>query len=102
VTREDLAVRAHKAAQIAEKLRDLAGSEGWAVLREVFTAAESTYYATVTRQLMRGRDIDQRKLDYNRGIFDGVKQLLEQPDKAEAALKRALDRIEAFDAAEKE
>jgi hypothetical protein len=51
---------------------------------------------------MRGREVEQRKLDYNRGIFDGVKQLLEQPDKAEAALARALERIEALGPAEKE
>ena len=100
--REELELRAFKAAQIVEDLSVLKDSEGWKTLTEVFEAAEKTYYATVTRQLMSGREIDQRKLDYNRGIFDGVKQLLKQPDKAEAALANALERIGAHEPATKE
>lgn len=91
--REELELRAFKAAQITDKLGELAKTEGWQVLREVFEAAEETYYRTVTRQLMKGREVDQRKLDYNRGTFDGVKQLLEQPARAESVLAKALERL---------
>lgn len=98
--REELELRAFKAKQISEDLRELAKTDGWKVLQEVFEAAEKSYYSTVTRQLMQGREINQRKLDFNRGMFEGVKQLLAQPDKAEAVLGKALERL--ADAAEKE
>ena len=100
--REELELRAFKAAQIVEALDGLRETEGWKTLVEIFEAAEKTYYSTVTRQLMNGREIEQRKLDYNRGIFDGVKQLLKQPDKAEAALANALERLGAIEPANKE
>lgn len=98
--RDELELRAYKASEIAVKLRELKVTDGWNTLIEVFEAAEKTYYQTVTRQLMQGREISQRKLDYNRGVFDGVKQLLAQPDKAEAVLAKTLERLES--AAEKE
>ena len=96
-SREDLELRAFRASEIAAKLREIKDTDGWKTLVEVFEAAEKTYYANVTRQLMQGREINQRKLDYNRGVFDGVKQLLSQPDKAESVLKSALERLEAAD-----
>ena len=95
--REELALRAHKAEEIALKLRELKQTDGWKTLIEVFTAARESYYANVTRQLMQGREINQRKLDHNRGVFDGVKQLLEQPDKAETVLAKAIERLTETD-----
>jgi len=91
--RDELELRAFKAQQIAERLGELAKSEGWATLVEIFDAAEKSYYQTVTRQLMQGREINQRKLDHNRGVFDGVRQLLEQPAKAESVLAKAIERL---------
>lgn len=98
--REELEVRTHKLAEIASDLKALQDTDGWKTLLEIFTAAEHNYYATVTRQLMAGREINQRKLDHNRGIFDGVKQLLAQPEKAEAILAKAISRLEEHDAEE--
>lgn len=92
-SREELELREFKATEIVEKLRELRKTEGWAVLEEIFEAARKSYYDTVSHQLMRGREINQRKLDYNRGMFDGVKQLLAQPDKAELALAKAQERL---------
>lgn len=92
-TREDLELRAYKASEIVAKLRELKVAEGWSTLIEVFTAAKEQYYAAVTQQLMRGREINQRKLDYNRGFFDGVTKLLEQPETAESVLEKALARL---------
>ena len=93
VSREDLELRAFKAAQINEALAALSQTEGWKTLIETFTAAREQYYAQLSRNLMRGREVDQRTLDYNRGKFDGIQDLLEQPGKAKAVLENSLRRL---------
>lgn len=91
--REELELQAFKAQRLVDELTSLGESDGWKRLVEIFDAAHEAYYSTVTQQLMRGREINQRKLDYNRGVFDGVKQLLGQPDKAQAVLRKAIERL---------
>jgi hypothetical protein len=97
VSREEIELRAFKASEFAEKLRELRKTEGWVVLEQIFEAAEKAYYDTVARHLMQGREINQRKLDFNRGTFEGVKQLLKQPERAETALVKALERLAETD-----
>ena len=91
--REELELQAFKAGQRTDLLRDLKVTEGWVLLEQIFNAAEEAYYSTVTKQLMRGREINQRKLDFNRGMFAGVRQLLGQPDKAQDVLRKAIERL---------
>lgn len=100
--REELELRAFKAAQINDALAELAKTDGWKTLIEIFGAAREQYYATLSRSLMRGKEIEQRKLDYNRGKFDGVQELLQQPARARDHLERALRRLEAAPEDEKE
>lgn len=91
--REELELQAFKAQKLVDELNALVETEGWRRLVEIFDGAEKTYYDTVARQLMQGREINQRKLDFNRGMFAGVKQLLGQPDKAQAVLRKAIERL---------
>lgn len=92
--RDELELRAFKAAQINESLSELAKTDGWNTLHETFDAAREQYYARLSRSLMLGREIDQRTLDYNRGKFDGVQELLQQPARAESVLRRAIQKLE--------
>lgn len=93
VDREELELQAFKAQRLVDELNALVETEGWKTLVDIFDGAEQRYYAEVARQLMRGREINQRKLDFNRGMFAGVRQLLEQPDKAQTVLRRAIERL---------
>lgn len=85
--------RAFRAAEIVEKLRDLTSTPGWKVLEEIFEAQKAKYYADLSRSLMRGADIEQRKLDFNRGLFEGMEQLLKSPEDAEKVFERAMSRL---------
>lgn len=95
VTREERELQAFKAAQFADALRETAATEGWAKLKESFAQQRAKYFGRLATHLMQGRVIDQRKLDYNRGFFDGVQQLLEQPEKADAHLAALVKKLEA-------
>lgn len=76
-----------------EALADLAQTDGWKTLIETFAAARESYYTRLAHNLMRGKEYDQRVLDYNRGKFDGVLELLQQPAKAKTHLERALQKL---------
>lgn len=95
VDREALELRAHRAADVAQKLRELSATDGWDLLRETFARQREQYYERLARDLMAGKEIDQRKLDYNRGFFESVEQLLEAPHNAEAILEKAVKRLRA-------
>lgn len=68
--------------------------EGWDILAETFERQRQSYYDRLARDLMKGAEIDQRKLDYNRGFFESVEQLLEAPQNAEKILERAVKRLQ--------
>ena len=74
-------------------MRELKATDGWQILAETFEKQRAGYYEALARDLMRGKDIDQRKLDYNRGFFESVEQLLEAPENAEKLLKRAVESL---------
>ena len=100
LSREELELRLFKAEEIAENLAALKDTDGWKTLVEVFEAYRQSYYSTLTRSLMRGNEVNQRKLDYNRGLFDGVDKLLSQPDTAQSVLEKATKSL--AEAADKE
>lgn len=57
-------------------------------------AARRKVMETHTRALLKGEVLDQRQLDYDRGYWDGVIQLLEAPHRAEEAFQQTLERID--------
>ena len=89
-TTEELEQRAFRTAEIAQAMRELKATDGWKVLAETFERQRAGYFDTLARDLMRGKEIDQRKLDYNRGFFESVEQLLKAPENAERLLERAV------------
>jgi len=94
--------RAFRAAEIAEKLRELKDTDGWQVLLETFERQRQTYYDNLARDLMKGKEIDQRKLDYNRGFFDSVEQMLAAPENAEKILAGNVARLKRLRAEREE
>lgn len=98
LTTEQLEERAYRAAEIYEPLKALAETDGWRLLGEVFERQKQAYYEGLAGSLMKGTDksppvIDQRKLDYNRGGFDKVAELLAAPENAEKVLSDAIKRL---------
>lgn len=57
-------------------------------------AARQKVMETHTRALLKGAVLDQRQLDYDRGYWDGIIQLLEAPHRAEEAFQQTIERIE--------
>ena len=91
---EELEQRAHNAAGIVEAMRELEQTEGWKILKKAFEFQRKTYYEKLSRDLMKGAEIDQRKLDYNRGGMDRLEELLEGPANAEKVFKSAVRSLE--------
>lgn len=98
-TREDLELEAFKARRATEALAEMIETEGWKLLNSWFNEYRAAYYQQLTRSLMRGRDIDQRKLDFNRGVFDGLDQLFEKPTQAKRQLDKIIERLKQLDEA---
>jgi exonuclease VII small subunit len=48
----------------------------------------------LSTSILRGQAIDQRKLDYERGFWDGAKHVVTRPENAEAELESSLKRLE--------
>lgn len=44
--------------------------------------------------ILAGQALDQRKLDYERGFWDGATSVVNRPDNAEAEFNAALKRLE--------
>ena len=94
LTTEELQDRTERLAEIYAPLHALSETDGWRILRETFGKQRDQYYEQLSRNLMKGAEIDQRKLDYNRGFFDSIEDLLEAPENAEAILRKALERLQ--------
>lgn len=94
LTTEQLEDRVDGLAEIHAPLKALAETDGWRILKQVFDRQRERYYDQLSRSLMAGAEIDQRKLDFNRGFFESVEDLLEAPENAEKTLKKALERLE--------
>jgi hypothetical protein len=60
----------------------------WPVLRRRWDELKSKKALVIGRSVMAGDEIDQRKVDYERGYWDGVNAVLATPGSAEQALLR--------------
>lgn len=50
--------------------------------------------SALARGILSGVPVDQRKLDYERGFWDGAASVLNRPDNAQAEFDKALKRLE--------
>lgn len=69
---------------------------GWRRLRDSILAERDAFMVGLARQLMSGAEIDQRKIDFFRGYFQGALDTVERPDKAEENLEKAARRAWAL------
>lgn len=81
--------------KVAESL-DLHGLQehpGWAVLKEHQERTRGSYMKNITAQLIAGKTLDQREIDYLRGAFDVAEKILQYPEVALANLERVAARL---------
>lgn len=82
----------------AQALGKLTGHEGWELLRKELEERREAFERTLGRRLLGGGidsdPVDQRHIDYQRGYWRGVRDVLESPSKAQNALDDALRRME--------
>lgn len=74
-------------------MRHLRESEDFQVLRESMREAKKKVLDQHLKALMRGAALNQRQMDYDRGYWDGVAQVLEAPWSALQAYEKALERV---------
>lgn len=72
--------------RLFDGLRDHAG---WQRLAQIVRAERDRFLNGLTSALWRGEVVDQRKLDYTRGFYEGARWLIETPEQAEASLEQA-------------
>jgi hypothetical protein len=75
-------------AKTAARIQALTMSPGWDDLTEALTKLEDKFWQRHIADVKSGRPIDQRVLDRTLGKFDGIRVLLNAPDKAAAILLR--------------
>ena len=92
--RERLEAKASGYAELANRMRALRESEEFAALRASMAEAKKKVMDATTRALMRGEPANQRQIDYDRGYWDGVAQVLEAPWSALQAYERTMERLE--------
>ncbi len=91
---ERLEAKAQAHAELAGAMRYLREDENWQALRRSMMLAKAKVMEAHTRALMRGEALNQRQLDYDRGYWDGVAQMLEAPWSALKAYEETLERVE--------
>lgn len=77
--------------QALDKLKD---SDAWFVLSSIASKARETLVRQYAQALLSGSEVDQRQLDYDRGLLDGMKFLLERPERIESRFNDAVDKLQ--------
>ena len=71
----------------AQLIAELARHPGWAALERKVAEAETKWSERFARgALLSWIPIDQRELDYKRGMYAGMRWILKNPTRAEKAL----------------
>lgn len=82
----------------ARALSKLEGHEGWELLGKELQERREVFERTLGRRLLSGgleaELVDQRHIDYQRGYWRGVRDILDSPVRAQQALDDALKRME--------
>lgn len=92
--RDRLEDKARAQGNLAQGLRHLRESEDWQVLRQSMLQAKRKVMEAWTNALLRGEAVNQRQIDYDRGYWDGIMQVLEAPDRALEQFEKTFERLE--------
>ena len=74
----------------AQKLGELKRHPNWSVLSDIVEGRYQKYYHSWLRQLMQGRALDQREIDYKTGFVDGARWIVKNVENAEDQFDNAL------------
>ena len=72
----------------AFSIESLKHTPAWDELAAELEAAEEKWWTRYRAELKLGKELDQRELDYMRGKFDGIRQLLKQPERAARVIEK--------------
>ena len=78
----------------ASRLAGLKESFGWQDLTETLESTTEKHWSHIQAAMKRGEPIDQRKIDFARGVEHGIRILLNAPDKAATIYARHTERQE--------
>jgi hypothetical protein len=87
--------RLQEKAANAQEIAKLKDSGSFQYLKLVVEKKRDLVAGTLVRALLAGTEINQRRLDYERGYWDGAMHIVNRPENAEAELVKALKRLEA-------
>ncbi len=93
---EQLEQRGLREQQLAEALRPIRESETWSFLIRSLQGAREHVMRGHLQALMRGREINQRQLDYDRGYWDGVVAVLNAPEQALTQFEKTLEKLQTL------
>lgn len=92
--RERLEEKTRQLADLANSMRALRESDDFTALRRSMQSAKRKVMDGWARALLRGEPVNQRQVDYDRGYWDGVAQVLEAPWSAVQAYEQTMARLE--------
>ena len=76
----------------AARIEALRHTPGWDDLTSLLADLENSYWQRVLADMKTGKDkakpVDQREIDYARGLSDGIRALLSAPEKAARIYER--------------
>lgn len=72
----------------------------WEELRSEFDRKKARQEKQLLSELLRGEPLDQRRIDWFRGFWQGAEWILNNPEMAERSFKRAFDQGSAIEALE--
>ena len=93
-----VAEKAKKDPKVRQTIRDahlfdsLKSHDGWKRLREHAEADRERFFVRLAKRLMKGEQVPQDEIDFQRGFYMGVEWILGHPEEAEASLERAARR----------
>lgn len=74
-------------------MRELVRHPGWIELARGMEKAKEKVMAAHMKRLIAGDELNQRLIDFDRGMWHGIEQVLLQPEKAEEMLDKTIERI---------
>lgn len=87
-------MRLEEKARNASELVKLNDNPSFQYLKLVAERHRDKLVEVLTRAILSEQPLDQRKVDYLRGLSDGAIGLVTRPENAESTLKNALKRLE--------
>ena len=72
----------------ASRIAGLKDAFGWQDLAEALAEIEEKKWSHITAAMKRGDPINQRDIDFQRGVTHGIRILLNAPDKAASIYER--------------